>query len=239
MMDPKVIAESFVTEIHAAAGERLRAALLFGSVARGEWIEDFSDINVLVLLDKLDAALLSTAAPAARHAVENGVMPLLVEQEEWRRASDVFAIEVADMQQFGIPLFGDNPADSAVIEPGALRLQAERELRAKLLHLHGGMLLAAGEPERLGMLFLRALPSFTTYMRTVLRLAGRGVPSGSQSVIQEACAMVGADPSPFIAVLDARTSREAFAMDLDTGSLADSFNTAASSFATYTDTFKE
>jgi predicted nucleotidyltransferase len=239
MKDPRVMAESFVTEIRAAAGERLRAALLFGSVARGEWIEDFSDINVLVLLDKLDAALLFAAAPAARHAVENGVTPLLMEQEEWHRASDVFAIEVADMQQFGIPLFGDNPAGSAAVEPSAMRLQAERELRAKLLHLHGGMLLAASEPERLGMLFLRALPSFTTYMRTVLRLAGRAVPPGSRSVIQEACDLVGADSSPFITVLEARNRQKAFAMDLDTGSLADSFNTAASRFATYTDTFKE
>jgi predicted nucleotidyltransferase len=239
MQDPRVTAESFVTEIRGAAGERLRAALLFGSLARGEWVEGLSDINVLVLLDKLDAALLSAAAPAARHAVENGVTPLLMEQEEWRRASDVFAIEVADMQQFGIPLFGDNPAGSATIEPAAMRLQAERELRAKLLHLHGGMLLAASEPERLGMLFLGSLPSFTTYMRTVLRLAGLGVPPGSRSVIEEACDLVGADSSPFIAVLDARNRREAFAIDLDADSLADSFNTAASRFATYTDTFKE
>jgi hypothetical protein len=239
MTDPKVVAESFVMEIQVAVGERLRAALLFGSVARDEWIEGVSDVNVLVLLDTLDAALLSAAAPAARHAMENGVTPLLMEQEEWRRASDVFAIEVADMQQFGIPLFGENPTSSAAVEPAALRLQAERELRAKLLHLHGGMLLAASEPERLGMLFLRALPSFTTYMRTVLRLAGRPVPPGSRTVIRDACDVVGADPAPFIGVLDARTSGKTFSLDLRTGALADSFNTAASRFATYTDTFTE
>jgi predicted nucleotidyltransferase len=239
MTDPKAMAEAFVTEVRAAVGERLRAALLFGSAARDEWIEGVSDVNVLVLLDELDAALLYAAAPAARHAMEEGVTPLLMEEEEWRRASDVFAIEVADMQQFGILLLGENPAASAAIEPAALRLQAERELRAKLLHLHGGMLLAASEPDRLAMLFLRALPSFTTYMRTVLRLAGRPVSPGSRSVIQDACEVVGADPAPFIAVLDARTSGDAFSVDLGTGSLADSFNTAASRFATYTDTFTE
>lgn len=237
MRKPRVVAEQFVGEVRGSVGDRVMAALLFGSAARDEWIDGVSDVNVLVLLDSLDAAVLAEAAPAAAHALELGVMPLLMEDAEWRRASDVFAIEVADMQQAGIPLFGENPADAAVLEPAVLRLQAERELRAKLLHLHSGMLVAAAEPERLGALLMHALPSFTTYMRTTLRLAGRAVPADSRRVITEACALVGAEAAPFLAVLDARHDGGNLRVELRAGSLADTFNEAAGRFATWIDTF--
>jgi hypothetical protein len=117
-----------------------------------------------------------------------------------------------------------------------MRLQAERELRAKLLHLHGGMLIAADDPARLGQLFALALPSFTTYMRTTLRLAEKPVPADSRGVIEQACALVGADATPFLEILDARASGKAPKIRL-TDPVADRFNTAATRLATYIDAF--
>jgi predicted nucleotidyltransferase len=238
MRDPRRLAESFVAEVKGAVADRLRAVLLFGSAARGEWIDGVSDVNVLVLVDSLDTALLASTAPAAAHALEQGVMPLLMEQDEWRRAEDVFAIELADMRQHGVALLGENPAASAQVEPTVLRLQAERELRGKLLHLHGGMLVAAAEPERLGTLFMRALPSFTTYMRAVLRLVGRPVAEDSGVVIEDACAVVGADAEPFRTVLAARRSGGGLRVELKNGGLADRFNASATRFATFIDAFE-
>src|SRR5690606_31107163 len=145
--------------------DRLRSAALFGSAARGEWIEGVSDVNVLVLVDDIDATLLERSAEATSAAVERGVMPLLMELDEWRRAGDVFCIELADMRDAHIALRGEDPAAHYNAVPSNLRLQAERELRAKLLHLHGGMLAAARDRVRLGQLLLRALPSFVTYLR--------------------------------------------------------------------------
>jgi predicted nucleotidyltransferase len=67
---PKTLATSFVEELKGAAGDRLQAATLFGSAARGEWIEGVSDVNVMVLLDTLDAPLLATGG--ARRAPRAG-----------------------------------------------------------------------------------------------------------------------------------------------------------------------
>jgi predicted nucleotidyltransferase len=236
MADPRAMAEGFVEELRGAVGPRLRAAALFGSAARGEWIEGVSDVNVLVLLDALDAPLLALAAPAVRHALDAGVTPLLMELEEWRRAADVFGIELADMKDAHTALLGDDPAAGPPVDPAMLRLQAERELRAKLLHLHGGMLVAADDPQRLGQLFALALPSLTTYMRAALRLAQQPVPADSRGVIESTCALIGAEAEPFLAVLDARNTGGALALKL-TDPLADRFNTTATRLATYIDAF--
>jgi predicted nucleotidyltransferase len=236
MAEARTLADSFVTELRGAVDTRLRAAALFGSAARDEWIEGISDVNVLVLFDRLDVALLARAAPAVRQALEAGVTPLVMEMDEWSRATDVFAIELADMRDAHVPLFGDDPCADPVLDPATLRLQAERELRARLLHLHAGMLVAAEDAERLGQLLALALPSFVTYMRAALRLAELTVPVDSRAVIEDACALVGADAAPFITVLDARRAGRAPAVRL-TDPLADTFNTAATQLATYIDAF--
>jgi predicted nucleotidyltransferase len=236
MADPRRLAEQFTEEFRGAAGARLQAASLFGSVTRDEWIEGVSDVNVVVLVDALDAALINQAAPAVRHALEQGVTPLVMELDEWRRAADVFSIELADMKECSAPLFGDDPAAGASIDPVLLRLQAERELRARLLHLHAGMLVAADDPARLGTMLVRALPSFTTYMRAALRLAGRPVPRNSRGVIEAACALADADAAPFLEVLDARTAGGELVAAL-TDPLPDQFNRAATRLASYIDAF--
>jgi predicted nucleotidyltransferase len=238
MSDPKTVAQDFIRQLQGVLGQRLHAATLFGSVARGEWVEGLSDVNVLVLLDDIHARALSDAAPAARKALSEGVRPLLMELDEWGRASDVFPIEVADMKDANQVLLGRDPTASVAIEPGSLRLQAEREMRAKLIHLHAGMLVAADDRSRLGELLVRALPSFTTYLRTALRLAGHPVPRTSAEVIPRGCALVGADPSAFLTVLQARSPRGKLEVSLQ-DALADQFNTAAERIAAFTDAFGE
>lgn len=234
MTDPRKLAEQFVTGLKGDLGPRLRSAALFGSAARDEWIEGTSDVNVLVLVDSIDAAMLAKAAPTARNYVKRRVMPLIMAQEEWRRAGDVFAIELADMKDAHVPLVGEDPVAHYIADMTNLRLQAERELRAKLLHLHGGMLLAGDDRKRLGPLFLHALPSFTTYMRAALRLAGQAVPATTPRVIERACALAGADDKPFLRVHNARSGRAKLEPDAS-DPLADQFNASAQRLADYID----
>jgi hypothetical protein len=231
----RALADGYVAALHDAIGSRLRGAVLFGSAARGEWIEGRSDVNVLVLLDSLDAPLLARAAEPSRAALVRGVTPLLMEPGEWRHAADVFALELADMQDAHVGLLGDDPVPAVELKPAYMRLQAERELRAKLLHLHAGMMMASDDSRRLGTLFMAALPSFSTYMRAVLRLHGEAVPHASRHVIAYACRAAGADPTPFLDVLAARESGAELVTSLDAGSLADGFNTAATALAAHID----
>jgi len=236
MKDPKALAEDFLRQVEGHLGPRLEAAALFGSAARGEWIEGLSDVNVLLLLDEITLEVLEQAAPAARKAVQAGVVPLMMERDEWARAEDVFAIELADLRDASLPLWGDDPTADLVIDPAALRLQAERELRAKLVHLHGGMLVSARDPKRLGTLLVRALPSFTTYLRAALRLSGGPVPRTSEQVIVQGCTLVGADSGAFLRVLQARQAGGGLVLKAG-DPLADQFNAAAKMLTAFIDDF--
>jgi hypothetical protein len=235
MTDPKGRAEAFVGQLRDVLAERLRSATLFGSAARDEWLEGISDINVLVLVDDIDAPLLARTSSAARAAADHGVTPLLMETAEWRRAADVFTIELADMQDASVPLFGADPVARIEVQPSILRLQAEREMRGKLLHLHSAMLMTADDPARLGSIFVHALPSFTSYLRAVLRLAGDAVPVRARDVIEAGCRRAGADAAPLLRVLEARVGGGTLDLSLD-DPIADDFNTAAERIAAHIDT---
>src|SRR5690606_40348658 len=85
-------------ELERDFGSSLKSVLLFGSLARGEYIDGVSNINLLVLMDDVNVALLDRAVSHAKRWRERGAVPLLLEVGEWPRAADVFAIEIADMQ---------------------------------------------------------------------------------------------------------------------------------------------
>lgn len=206
--DPRAAAEQLTRTAVERLGERLRTAVLFGSVARGEAVVGLSDVNLLLLVDQVDPGLLERLGPAARELAErHGTPPLVMDAAGWSRAGDSFAIEMADMADAHVALHGADPVTDVTVPPAALRLQAERELRVKLLHLREGILVAAGREAELGGLLVTALPSTATYLRAALRLAGREVPPRMDEVIRRGGELVGADTEALLEALEARTGQ--------------------------------
>jgi hypothetical protein len=232
--DPRAIATDMAAALGAELGGELHGVLLYGSVARGEAVRGISDINVLVLVERIDAALLQRAAPLARRWAEQGVSPLLIEEAEWRRASDVFAIEVLDMQDAHELLHGRDPVEGLAVPRAQLRLQTERELRARLVQLHNGLLAAADDGAKVGAVLAGALPAFVTYLRAALRLGGETVPPTTDATIRAGAALVGADPAAFLHVHQERQQGRLPSTAL-TDPLVDGFNEAAERTARYVD----
>jgi predicted nucleotidyltransferase len=235
MTEPRKIAERLAADLVKALGESLHGVTLFGSVARGEFVEGVSNINVLVLVDDIDPAVLRRVAPLAEPRAADGLAPLLMEDDEWRRASDVFAIELLDMRDAHEVLHGRDPIEEVASDGGTLRLQAERELRSKLLLLRTGLMRTASAPQATGALLIAALPSFLTYLRAALRLADRPVPARSAELIEAGTALVGADPGGFVAALEARTGLSEWKIGID-DAVVGSYNNAAERTAAFVDT---
>ncbi|MGH7445325.1 MAG: hypothetical protein ACREKM_10630 [Longimicrobiales bacterium] len=231
-------AREITRELETDFGDALRSVLLFGSIARGEAIDGVSNVNLLVLLDDVNTARLGKAAGHAERWRKANAVPLLLEASEWQRAADVFAIELADMHDAHEVLSGTDPIAEHTVAPRALRLQAERELRGKILQLRSGLLAAAGASDRIGALLVAALPSFATYLRAALRLAGRPVPPHMDQVLSAGARLVGAEPAGLLAAHAARIERKPWKVSLD-DAVVETYHTAAERTAAYLDAFKE
>lgn len=210
-------ADRYTLELAGALGDRLRSVVLHGSVARDEAVPGVSDVNLLVLVDRVDAGLLRELAPHARRWLESErALPLVLTWDEWAAARDSFAIETADMLDARSVLHGNDPLDGATVERRHLRLQAERELRGKLIHLREGTLATADRPKELGRLLITALPSVATYLRAALRLAGERV-AGERTpgILSRGSALVDVDDRGLQDLWAARSSRKSPAVHVE------------------------
>jgi predicted nucleotidyltransferase len=231
-------ARKLVSDWSSLFGTRLRSALLFGSVVRGEDVAGVSDINVLLLVDHIDAGTLKQASPSTRTWLKTSrEAPLLFEADQWVRAADVFAIEIADMRDAHEVLHGTDPLEACNPDDAAMRLQGERELRGKLLQLQTGLLVAADAPGDVGTLLSQSIPSFTTYMRTVLRLAHQPVPAKTPEVIDHATRLVNGNAAAYRAVWDARANKRTLKLAVD-DPMVDAYYDTAEKLADFVDTLR-
>lgn len=209
MKDPIEIAERFAERLAEVYGPALRSIILYGSVPRGEAVAGFSDINMLIVVERIRPADLERVTPLARRwIVELRCAPMLIGADEWPRAGDAFAIEVSEMLDHRRVVMGDDPVVGVEVDRSSLRSQAEHELRGRLVQLHEALMLVALEPERVGGVLLTALPSFATYFRSALRLAGRPAPARMEEAVRAVAALVGGTPDGCLAVVDGRRSRQ-------------------------------
>jgi predicted nucleotidyltransferase len=198
-------AERLAAELTRTYGDGVVSVVLYGSAARGEYVEGISDLNVLVLLRDVAPATLRRASGLAREWVgEGNPPPLVMGVEEWRRSADVFPIELSDIRDAHRTLHGLDPFEGIRIDPAHLRLQCEHELKGKYIQLRERYLFSAGAPEELGMVLRKSLSTFLVLFRAVLRLTGEEGVRDPESVIRKIAEGARFDPAPLLEILRAR-----------------------------------
>jgi hypothetical protein len=195
----------FISRLRAACGENLQSVILYGSAANGEFHPEFSNVNLLCILRESSFATLTAMAPAVEWWTrQKHHAPLVLTRDELERSTDVFSIELLDMQQRHRLLFGDDVLSGIHIPMHLHRVQLEYELREKLILLRGRLLLAAGNKKRLWELLLGSFSTFATLFRHGLIALGDTPPKSKREAVQALAARIAFDPSAFLQLLDIR-----------------------------------
>jgi len=192
--------DELVTQLRAAYGARLSSVVLYGSAAGGDHIKDRSDYNVLVLLESLDNAQSFVAASAVARAWREAgnPPPMTMTLDEWRRSSDIFPMEYADILERNRVLHGPPPFEGISVDRADLRLQLEQQVMGKLLQLRQGALLAGTDGKRQSELVAASLSTMMVLFRAVLRLNGETPAGDSAKTATRVGELAGFDPAPFV-----------------------------------------
>jgi predicted nucleotidyltransferase len=153
-------------------GEDLAALVVYGSAARGEHVPKRSDVNLLVVLRRVDAEHLRGAADEVRRARRLRLAPVLLSPDDLTRGRDAFAVELTEMQDHRVVIHGEDPFTGLVIDREQLRLQVEHELRSKLMRLRQAYLHHARDSRAVARLMADSAGSFATLFAAALRLRG-------------------------------------------------------------------
>ena len=142
------VLEPTVRELQRVLGPRCVSVVLFGGLAKGEFIPERSDVNLLVVVEEVTIGLLDEVAPLLAQgagAVRLGL--LLLSEEDLRRSTDVFPIKFLDIQRHHQVLAGRDVFEGLEIARGHLRLRCEQEIKNLLLRLRQFYLERARRPE--------------------------------------------------------------------------------------------
>jgi hypothetical protein len=204
-MVPEDKIDDFVKRVREAAGSNLESVLLFGSAVSGDFHPGLSNLNLLCVLRDCSFAALQALAPVAKWwERQKQLAPLCMTRKELARSTDVFTIELLDMQQHHRVLFGEDVVQGLRISMHVHRVQVEYELREKLILLRQQVLLASGNNSRLWDLLLRSVPSFGTLFRHALIALGDASQPGRREAVLALSKRVEFDPSAILQALDVR-----------------------------------
>ena len=197
--------DEFVKRVREAAGANIESIILFGSAVAGDFHPGLSNLNLLCVLRDSSFAALQSLAPVAKWwDGQKQPPPLCMTRTELERSTDVFTIELLDMQQHHRTLLGEDVVQGLQISMHVHRVQVEYELREKLILLRQQVLLASGNNARLWDLLLRSVPSFGTLFRHALIALGETSPSGRREAVDALSKRVGFDLSAIHLALDVR-----------------------------------
>lgn len=208
MVEPmRDVVEPFLAAADDAAGGPY-AAVLYGSLARAEFLPGRSDINLLVVFPEIWPRLLDGLRPALRAWLGHGFPPpLLFSAEEWARAHDVYQLELADILVAYRVLRGQDPVAGTRLQPVLLRRALERELRGKVLRLRQAYGTAGGEPETLGATATTSAGTMLVMLRGVLAMHGLPVPPTTAGLLEAVGTRLGLDVAPVGVVAAHRPDR--------------------------------
>lgn len=171
---PEVIygtVKDYALETINGLGDKIVSIAVTGSCITDDYIHGKSDINSVLVLKEMDSSCLDKLASMGRRYGKRRLRaPLIMTCEYIERSLDVFPIEFLDIKLIHKTIFGTDLLTDLSINKSLLRLQCERDLKAKLIHLHQGYISCSGGGRGLRALLLEAYPGFFPLFRAMISI---------------------------------------------------------------------
>ena len=202
-------------KLQRAAGANLKAIVLYGSAATGEYRKQHSDLNVLCVLERTGPAELEALHETVAWWKRKGFQPPQVfTPEELRASADIFAIELLDMKANHKMMYGEDFFATLEVPTSLHKLQVERELRTNVVRLRQGILSVPPKDRVVVGLMDASVSAFVTLFRHALLAFGDPVPASKREVVESVARLVDSSPSAFLMILDVREGKRK-ASDVD------------------------
>lgn len=191
----------FLRSIKKQKDMKFEAILVYGSAARGEFLEGYSNINVLVVLERITQPVLQRWSGVHKQwAREKIVAPLFLTQTDLQQSSDVFPLEYLDIKECHVLLEGRDPLPELHVNQAHMFVQCRQEACANLLRVRQCYVEGWGRVEAIQTLLPLSLTALLPCLRGLYRLLGRPSNMKSPEVLDELKATLDVDPSVFLEV---------------------------------------
>jgi hypothetical protein len=206
MKKPEDKLQQLVQRLQSACGENLVSVVLYGSAAREDFHEQYSDVNLLLVVRELGANALHTIAPTIAWWTHEEKLrpPMIMTRQELEESADVFAIELLDIKTMHRTLAGEDVVMAIEVPMNLHRVEVEHELRTTLLRLRQHLLLAPAKTDELRDILAKSISSVVTLLRHALIALGEDTPHAKAKLLEQAGEVFGFDSQPLRSILELR-----------------------------------
>lgn len=161
--------DRLAADLRQVFGTRLRALVAYGLDAPA----DPPVLHSVALVDRLGFEDLAACVPLAATWRRRGLaVPLLLEEEEFRRTLDVFPLEYGDIIDQHVVIAGADPFAGASVKPEDTRRGCEQLAKSQLIHLREGYLETGGDTRAVSALVGASAAPLRTLLLNLARLTG-------------------------------------------------------------------
>ncbi len=208
--NPQDIFSEITEDFKKAFGTDLVGMLLYGSATGDEYVPGKSDINILVILRDMGFTSLERGIPAVGRWRKRMVTVVFMTRDYIDSSIDAYPIEFLNMKLNHRLLFGADVFEGLTFPPRDLRLQLERELKGKILHLQQGFLDSEGKDKGIRQLIRVSLGAFLPLFRALLFLRGYEIPTGRRDVIKALSLAYNIKPDVYLHCVDVREGKDKY-----------------------------
>lgn len=171
-------------DIKEIFNQRLTSIILYGSAASDSYNPKTSDINLIVVLDTLQAVDLKNAFPVIKKWLKTkNPAPLFMDKQEWCNSIDVYSIEYSDIIEKHKIIYGEDLTQNLKIEKYNLRLQCESEIKKLLILLRQAYLINSKDIKVVNHAIKKSTGSFLAIFRSILRILDIEIPKDNKNLI--------------------------------------------------------
>lgn len=208
---PEEIFADFTADFQRLFGSHLLSICLYGSGAREDYDPGKSDLNFFIVLSEEGIDDLKKV-----HAVLPGwrkrrvAIPLIMTKAFILSSLDSYPIEFLNMKRHYVHVFGEDVLKELTFNRSSLRLQAERELKGKILLLRARYLETEGKAERIGALIAESITAFISIFNALLCMKGVEIPRGRSEVARAVSDTFSLNAGTFLKCIEIKEGRKKF-----------------------------
>lgn len=187
-----------IDDIIGAHPQNIHSIHIVGSAVIHDYNEKKSDINSVVMLHNMDLKFIEFLAPLGiKYGKKRIAAPLVMTPEYVMSSLDAFPVEFLDFKLIHKTVYGNDILRDLQITKHNLRLQCEREIKSKLIHLRQGYLSSLGKKEALSAVLARSITGSMALFRANISLFDKEPPVPRAEVIRLFGSVAGIDTGIF------------------------------------------
>ena len=204
----------FLNEILGAYRKKIHSVHMTGSALTEDYDPKHSDINSIVVLNKMDLKFLEIFAPLGKkYGKKRIAAPLIMTPTYIRSSLDVFPLEFLNIKILHATVHGEDIFKDLEIKRRDLRHQCERELKAKLIGLRQSYISAAGDRQILASGFVDTFSGYIPLFRAITYLLGADAPRRNENVLKALENVSGVSVDVFRLVWKLKRQKEKLSID--------------------------